>query len=772
MAIAFGAIGSKSAGGTSAVLVAYPATVGAGDLLVTGRALWNGGSLAPKSETGWNHAGDLQGGAGGIADSHLSAVSVDTKLAAGGETGSVAFDQTGSGSTQSCIGVMARYTKSSTSDWSVQAYLTGDDASHAPNRSVTASTNIDLAPGDVLVAVVSTDTDVSLTITSPTFTASGITFGTVNRRTSGAGVFTGNDGNIEIFDVPVSSGTGTVSTTFAFTTATNQCGPIAFIRLREISPRPQRVQQITAGTTSGTSVTLTLPAAPTAGNFLVATIGIDKNSDGGVAMSGWTMVHDSSSASVSLLTYYKTSDGTETSISPSWTTSTPSGVNAWYAEYAQTGSGPWTVVSAINPTDETAVSSCSSGTTAATSVDSTALAFFTVDSGVSGASSTSNQVTYSNGFSEHASSFLNSAGAAGLWVATYDVASGSTASCTRAYDAGTADKWTGAVIAFGRGVAASTFDLASTGTGTSTGSAALSLILKASSTGTGASTGSVSLRLSPGKLSATGTGQTTGSVNLLLAPAAISATGTGQTAGSAALLLAANVSATGTGQTAGSLDVTVGFFPQHVSATGTGQTGGSCVLSLVQSMGSAGAGTSTGSAALVATLVLSGTGTGTAAGALNLTPVTTHALAAIGLGTTAGSLALRCMVRVSASGSASSTGSLILNLQQVIGATGYDFSRGQVVLGEPMYRFSVPSHEEPIRVGRDRPHNPLRYYRLTYAPSLVNISGTWTTIRTPSAELLSGLVDGRDYFRGGYDYAVSQSVADSLAAAGYTSTPI
>lgn len=90
----------------------------------------------------------------------------------------------------------------------------------------------------------------------------------------------------------------------------------------------------------------------------------------------------------------------------------------------------------------------------------------------------------------------------------------------------------------------------------------------------------------------------------------------------------------------------------------------------------------------------------------------------------------------------------------------------------PAYRFSVPTHEEPIRLSHDMPHRPISYYRLTYAPSLVNIGGNWTTIRTPSAELLSGLVDGQDYFRGGYDYVVSQSVADSLAAAGYTSTRI
>ena len=231
MAVAFGAIGAKSAGGTTTIDVPHPASVGAGDLLIAGRVLYQVAGISAADEAGWTAGAELRGGTGTSADAHATMAATDYKEAAGGETGNVTFDQTGT--VAGCLGIMARYTKGS-GTWDVTS-ASGDDATHAADRSVTTSTNMDLAPGDVLVAVVAVDTDAALTITSPTFTASGITFGTVNRRTSGAGVITGNDGNVELFDVDVSSGTATAAVTFAFTTVTTQCGPASFLRLREVA---------------------------------------------------------------------------------------------------------------------------------------------------------------------------------------------------------------------------------------------------------------------------------------------------------------------------------------------------------------------------------------------------------------------------------------------------------------------------------------------------------------------------------------------------------
>lgn len=227
----FGSIGAKGSGGASPILLPYPSSPGLGDIAVAGRIGWNSSQTVFDNETGWTNRADLAGGTGTAADSHSTRVHADTKVLDGTESGSVSFD---SATISGAIGCIVRYAKpAGTTGWDVVA-TTGDDASHAADRSVTGSATISLQPGDKLVAVVATDTDVGLTITSPLFTATGITFGTVNRRTTSgeAGSTSGTDGNIEIFDADVTVGSGTVSVTFAFTTATSQCGPIAIVRIR------------------------------------------------------------------------------------------------------------------------------------------------------------------------------------------------------------------------------------------------------------------------------------------------------------------------------------------------------------------------------------------------------------------------------------------------------------------------------------------------------------------------------------------------------------
>lgn len=61
---------------------------------------------------------------------------------------------------------------------------------------------------------------------------------------------------------------------------------------------------------------------------------------------------------------------------------------------------------------------------------------------------------------------------------------------------------------------------------------------------------------------------------------------------------------------------------------------------------------------------------------------------------------------------------------------------------------------------------PLNYFRLTYAPSVVKVSGVYQTLRSPSGDLLTG-VEGVDWFLGGRRYTVSMAVAADLVAAGY-----
>jgi hypothetical protein len=84
-----------------------------------------------------------------------------------------------------------------------------------------------------------------------------------------------------------------------------------------------------------------------------------------------------------------------------------------------------------------------------------------------------------------------------------------------------------------------------------------------------------------------------------------------------------------------------------------------------------------------------------------------------------------------------------------------------------MTLYSPPTHEEGIR----SPERILRYYRLTTANSIVKVNGTFTSVRTPSAELLANLTEGVDYFRGGYVYDLDPALVTELTNAGFPSGP-
>jgi len=256
VAVAFGAIGTK-ASGTTTVVLGYPTGITAEHLAIACRVCWTAAAGALSDEAGWTAQGRQEGGTGSSVDNHTTEVGIDTLELVGSESGSVTFDTPGAGG---AIGFILRYSKDAAETWDL-AYAEGTDDTHGADRSVTASTSIALAVGDVVVAVVATDTDAALTITSPAITASGITFGATTRRSpSSAGSTSGVDGNIEVFDAEVTSGSGTAAPALAFTTATSQCGPVAFLRLRDVASG----QSAAAGTATETDTALAVGRAKTA----------------------------------------------------------------------------------------------------------------------------------------------------------------------------------------------------------------------------------------------------------------------------------------------------------------------------------------------------------------------------------------------------------------------------------------------------------------------------------------------------------------------------
>jgi hypothetical protein len=235
MTVSFHAIGAKTgAGPTSSVAIALPTPTAKGVMVLCGRAVWM--LATAKDEPGWVRTADLLGGTFTLnPDDHFTTIRVDRRELTGTELGNVTFEQVTSNPGDGVIGIMVAYARTGRA-WDV-ASGTGTDNVHDANRSATCSTALSLAPGDVVVAFAATDTDNGLaSFSGQAITAPGITFGATTRRTSGIGSSTGNDGNIELFEATVTAGTATAAPTLAFTTTTLQCGPVAFVRLRDVAP--------------------------------------------------------------------------------------------------------------------------------------------------------------------------------------------------------------------------------------------------------------------------------------------------------------------------------------------------------------------------------------------------------------------------------------------------------------------------------------------------------------------------------------------------------
>ena len=236
MTIAFGAVGTKSAGATTATqAIAYPASVGAGDLVICGRSgmaehdhVHSRGGMVGRSGRDRRHGhgrrrphepssrGLPRSGRRRNRQRHIRRRRHDLGL---GRSDGPVYE-----GFREIVGCSGRRR-------SQQRHVLECEPGRRRNLRV-----IDAAVGDMIVAIVSVDTDVALTITSPFMTIGGSGALTLTRRTSGAGVGSGNDGNVEIFDHLVTAGeaeTGTCA--LAFTTATVQAGAAVFMRLREVT---------------------------------------------------------------------------------------------------------------------------------------------------------------------------------------------------------------------------------------------------------------------------------------------------------------------------------------------------------------------------------------------------------------------------------------------------------------------------------------------------------------------------------------------------------
>lgn len=231
MAITYSSIGSKAVTGTTDQLVFHPSSVPAGRMMVVARAIWFG-TATGVTPSGWTLRGDVTGGVNLATDDHTTRALVYTREADGSE-GTTNTNFQAATSPTGAASVSETIAKDASRGWATPVSVTGTDNTHGANRSVTSTSTLNLAPGDLVHITVAFDTDVNLTITAPAISSTGITFSAVSARTAGIGSTTGSDGNVRTFSAMVNSGTGTNTVTFSFTTTTLQCGPVIFTRLRE-----------------------------------------------------------------------------------------------------------------------------------------------------------------------------------------------------------------------------------------------------------------------------------------------------------------------------------------------------------------------------------------------------------------------------------------------------------------------------------------------------------------------------------------------------------
>ena len=234
MAVTFGAVGTRFAGGTNAatpIAIAYPTGITAGQMLllfVTVKV----NTITVTTPSGWNLLLDISGGTGASAlDAGTTRTYVFWREATGLETGtvSVAFSATPTGHT----GYIVRYTKGAGTAWATPTAVGGADVVHGTAWAATGSANLSVTTGDLVVIGNGNDTDATTAYTTPTLTATGATITTPTVRLAQGGSASSNDCGCNLYDAPVTAGTSSAAPSHTLAAGPSACGETAFVRLRE-----------------------------------------------------------------------------------------------------------------------------------------------------------------------------------------------------------------------------------------------------------------------------------------------------------------------------------------------------------------------------------------------------------------------------------------------------------------------------------------------------------------------------------------------------------
>ena len=208
MTIAYRDRSSGTQSGITSVMYRAPVTVGAGDAIVWATAC-KYPPVTPPAPTGLSliaHAVAVAGGAAGADTGNVTA-SAFFREANGTEDAATETISVPDGN--SIISRSVAYSRSGGTGWAI-ASAAGEQTTSSNTWDVTTG-SIDLAAGDMLLICTAKNSDNDLTHSGHTVTATGITFGSPVQRMAPVGTTNGDDCALEIVEVPVTAGSGSVA---------------------------------------------------------------------------------------------------------------------------------------------------------------------------------------------------------------------------------------------------------------------------------------------------------------------------------------------------------------------------------------------------------------------------------------------------------------------------------------------------------------------------------------------------------------------------------
>jgi hypothetical protein len=227
-------INAATAQGSSSTGVAYVG-VAAGRIGLLGAMVYPAANVF-SAVTGFTLLAAVAGGDVGtdVSDNHDSKIGVWYREFVGDETGNVTVANTGGGAGNCTAGTMSAYSKTD-AEWDIDVFVSGDDAVHGQNPSVTfGAWAAAIEPDDVIVIFHASDTDNAGVKSAFSATQTDITFDTITHRNASRST-TNSDGAVDSWDTLVLTGTNTNALTFAYSYAATSCGPFIAVRLREVA---------------------------------------------------------------------------------------------------------------------------------------------------------------------------------------------------------------------------------------------------------------------------------------------------------------------------------------------------------------------------------------------------------------------------------------------------------------------------------------------------------------------------------------------------------